>query len=176
MMVWTLGALLAVDAVAGVTVAGRPKVVFHAQGSPGFLTFDGTTRELTVDDDGTTLTFTVPMDTVETGISLRDQHMRETYVQTDQHPNVVLKIAKADVTWPDSGEVEGKVKGTFEAHGVEKPVEVAYAIKRSKDAWRVKASFPFDTVSHGIEIPKYLGVTIDAAMTADVTVDLVDAP
>ncbi|MEO0606037.1 MAG: YceI family protein, partial [Myxococcota bacterium] len=122
-----------------------------------------------------TIAFTVPMDTVETGISLRDQHMRDTYVETATYPTVVLAFAKADVTWPDAGSSEGKVQATFTAHGVEKSVPVAYTIKRSKETYKVKASFPFNTSEHGIEIPKYLGVTIKPAMTTDVTVDLVDA-
>jgi len=175
MMMTLLGALLAADAQAGMTVDGKPRVVFHAEGSPGFLTFDGKTSELTVEDDGTTLSFIVPMDTVETGLSLRDQHMRDNYVETAKYPNVVLKVAKADVSWPDSGKSKGEVKASFTAHGVDKPVTVTYTIKRSGEGYQVKASFPFDTQAHGMEIPVYAGVTIKPAMTADVDVDLVDA-
>lgn len=170
-----IGGLWSSEAFAGMEIAGKPKVVFHAEGSPGFLTFDGVTRHLTLADDGTSLTFTVPMDTVETGITLRDQHMRDNYVQTSQFPNVVLVVAKSSVTWPTDGGAQGTTQATFEAHGVKLEVPVAYDIKKTKTGYRVKASFPFDTTQHGIEIPKYLGVTIKPAMEAEVTVDLIDA-
>lgn len=175
MIMLAAGAMLASPAFAGMTIDGKPKLAFHAEGSPGFLTFDGKTTEMSVTDDGTTLTFQVPVDTLDSGIALRDQHMRETYVQTANHPHATLKLAKSAVTFPDSGSADGKIKGTFNIHGVDREVEVTYSIKNAKGVYKVKASFPFNTVEHGIEIPKYLGVTIKPDMTADVAVDLVDA-
>lgn len=170
-----LGAvLLATPAAYATDLVGTPKVTFHAEGSPGVLTFDGVTRQLSLVDNGDTLVFTVPMDTVETGISLRDDHMRRNYVETETYPNAVLTLQKSAVTWPAAGakSSEGNLTAQFEAHGVSRDVTVAYTIKTTKDALRVKASFPFDTSSHGIAIPEYLGVTIKPAMVADVVVDL----
>ncbi len=162
-------------ALAGMSLTGKPKVKFHAEGSPNFLTFDGVTRELTVDDDGTNLVFTVPMDTVTTGIELRDDHMRKTYVQTDKFPHVVLTVPRAGIIWPADGDsAEGTVTGSFEAHGVTLEVPVTYEIKHAKGEYRVKATYPFNTSKHGIEIPTYLGVTIDPAMQAEVQLELVD--
>jgi len=169
------GTLLAADAVAGVTIEGKPKVVFHAEGSPGFLTFDGVTRDLEVVDDGTTITFTVSIDTVQTGLSLRDQHMRDNYVETAKFPSATLAFARAAVTWPDSGRSSGEVEGAFTVHGVVRETTVEYTIKRSGEVFGVKASFAFDTSTHGIAIPEYMGVTIKPAMKADISVDLVDA-
>ncbi|HHO53168.1 MAG TPA: YceI family protein [Deltaproteobacteria bacterium] len=165
----------ATPALAGFTIEGKPKVTFNAEGSPGVLTFEGVTRELSLQDDGTNLVFSVPMDTVETGISLRDEHMRKTYVQTDQFPDAILSVARDQISWPTDGSSEGTVQGRFTVHGVERGVTVTYSIKLTKSGYRVKASFPFDTSSHGVEIPSYLGVTIKPAMEAEVTVDLVDA-
>lgn len=168
-------ASIATPALAGFTIDGKPKVAFHAEGSPGFLTFEGVTKALSLSDDGTTLTFSVPMDTVDTGITLRDDHMREKYVQTEQFPNATLTLAREQVTWPTDGDAEGSVQAKFTVHGVDLEVPVAYTIKKTKSGYRVKASFPFNTSSHGIEIPSYLGVTIKPEMEAEVTVDLVDA-
>ncbi|MBX2799055.1 MAG: YceI family protein [Myxococcales bacterium] len=167
--------LASAPALAGLTIEGKPKVVFHAEGSPGVLTFDGVTKQINLADDGANLVFTVPIDTVQTGIELRDDHMRRNYVQTDQFPNVTLTLPRGEITWPESGDTEGSVTGTFNAHGVDRLVQVAYTIKKTKTGMRVKATFPFNTSDHGIEIPSYLGVTIKPDMTADVTVDLVDA-
>lgn len=159
---------------AGMTLGSKPRVAFDAEGSPGFLTFEGVTNQITLTEQDDKLVFTVPMDTVDTGISLRDDHMRRNYVHTDKFPNAVLALPKADITWPESGSSEGSVKGSFEVHGVSLEVTVTYDIKRTKDGYKVKASFPFNTEKHGIEIPVYLGVTIQPDMTANVNLVLID--
>ena len=44
---------------------------------------DGTTHQLRIEDDGTTLKITVSLAGLQTGIGLRDRHMREKYLQVD---------------------------------------------------------------------------------------------
>ncbi|MEM6928736.1 MAG: YceI family protein [Myxococcota bacterium] len=167
-------ALALVTVAPAQTIDGKPRVVFHAEGSPGFLTFEGVTRQLTLEADGDTLTFIVPMDTVQTGIALRDQHMRDTYVETATFPDVALTVRRADVRFPEAGQRhEGTLSGTFTAHGVTRDVAVAYTIREKKGRFTIEASFPFDTSAHDIAIPSYLGVTIRSAMRAEVDVTIV---
>jgi len=169
-------ALRSGPADAGVGISGTPKVSFFAVGSPGALDIEGVTNSITVADDGTNLTFTVPMSTVSSGIDLRDEHMNDKFVQIAQFPNVTLVLPKASVTWPTTlgEESNGTVKATFTAHGAPVQLDVTYNLKRSKTGYRAKGSFEFDVTQHGIAIPSYLGVTVDAKMKAQVTVDLVD--
>ena len=175
MVMLSTGILLNAPAFGGTSIEGKPRVSFHAEGSPGFLTFEGVTRDITLKEDGENLVFTVPMDTVETGISLRDDHMRRNYVQTDKFPDVVLTVPRAGIQWPSEGTQQGTLTATFEAHGKPLEVAVAYDIKKTKSGYRVKAEFPFNTEKHGMEIPVYLGVTIKPDMRAEVTLDLTDA-
>lgn len=165
-------------AFAGMRVEGKPKVAFFAVGSPGFLDIEGTTSDLTAADDGTLLTFTTKLDTVTTGIGLRDDHMKKHYMETEKFPAVTLTLPKAAVTWPaETGQsTTGTVTGAFGAHGVTKDVAVEYTIRKSKTGFKVSAKFPFDISQHAIAIPSYLGVTVDAAMKTEVSFDLVDAP
>jgi polyisoprenoid-binding protein YceI len=162
---------------AAMKVNGKPKISFFATGSPGFLDIEGVTETVTVADDGTRLTFTVPMDSVKTGIDTRDEHMNHEYVQTAQFPNATLKVDKAAVTWPaNAGEKKtGTAKGEFTIHGVAKPVDVTYTVTKSKTGFVVKSKFNFDCSQHGITIPSYLGVTVDPKMYAEVQLELVDA-
>lgn len=171
-------ALAAPEAHAGYQVTGKPKVQFNATGNPGYLDIEGLTNALTVKDDGTNLSFVVPMKTISTGIDLRDEHMNEKYVEVGKFPDVSLSFPKSAVPFPtELGKAaEGTVKAQFTAHGVAEEVDVAYVVKRSKTGWRVQASFPFDVSAHGIAIPSYLSVTVDPKMKAVVTFDLTDAP
>lgn len=171
-------ALSTAPAWAGMSVSGKPKVVFNAEGSPGALDIEGVTNTLTLTDDGTTLTFTVPMATVKSGIALRDDHMNNEYVQVAQFPNATLSFAKSAVTWPaNPGESsKGTVTASFGIHGVQQPVTVSYDIKRDATGYAVKAGFDLDASKHGIAIPSYLGITVDPKMKASATVSLVAAP
>jgi hypothetical protein len=165
-------------AEAGMTIGGKPKVSFFAVGSPSFLNIEGDTTTMTLVDDGTKLTFSVPMATVDSGVALRDEHMNNNYIHIEQFPNVILAFNKADVSWPtDMGRsVQGTVKASFEVHGVPAPTDVTYTVTRTKTGYRVKGKFDYDCTQHGIHIESYMGVTIDPKMYATVTVDLVDAP
>lgn len=171
-------ALAAPEAHAGYQVTGKPKVQFNATGSPGALDIEGITNALTLQDDGTNLSFVVPMKTIDSGIGLRDDHMNEKYVEIAKFPDVSLSFPKTAIAFPaDVGQTaEGTVKAQFTAHGVAEEVDVAYVVKRSKNGWKVQANFPFDVTKHGIAIPSYLSVTIDPKMKAVVTLDLTDAP
>jgi polyisoprenoid-binding protein YceI len=163
---------------AGSALSGTPKVSFFATGKPGFLSIEGKTKTVSLTDDGTNLIFTVPIATVDTGIALRDEHMRDTYVQAAQFPDLVLSVPKAGLTWPTPGgeRTTGTVTAAFTTHGVTKQVPVTYQIDPSKSGVTVKASFPFNVTEHNIEIPTYLGVTILPDMRAEVVLGLVDAP
>lgn len=172
---WSL-ALAPSLALAGTTIEGKPKISFFATGSPGFMSIEGVTSTMTLADDGTKLVFTVPMSTVSSGIALRDEHMNKNYVQVDQYPNVVLEIARADVTWPTEGSATATANGTVTFHGVSQPTTVGYTITKTKTGWKVKGRFDYDVSQHGIRIEPYMGVSFDHKMYATVSVDLVDAP
>lgn len=59
------------------------------------------------------------LDTLQTGISLRDTHMRTKYFETDKHPKAVLKKA--------SGQ-DGKFSGELVIRGVPKEISGTYQI------------------------------------------------
>lgn len=161
-------------AMAGMTIDGKPKVTFFASGSPGFLDIEGETNTMTLADDGTKLTFTVPMTTVKTGIDMRDEHMNEKYVEVGTYPNAILSFAKADIKWPvNVGESStGTVASTFNVHGKDQPVSVSYTVSKTKTGYRVKAKFNYDAAASGIAIPDYMGITVDPKQRAEVSLDL----
>ncbi len=161
---------------AAMKIEGKPKISFFAVGNPGFLDIEGVSNTMTVVDDGTKLVFTVPMASVKTGIDLRDEHMNDKYVVQGKYPDAILTLAKADVQWPtEVGKAtDGKVKATFNIHGQDQAVDVEYNNRKSKTGWRVSAKFNYDTSASGIEIPSYLGVSVEAKQRAEVTIDLID--
>jgi polyisoprenoid-binding protein YceI len=173
-----LALFAATPAFAGMKVEGKPKVVFTAVGNPGFLDIEGVTSELFVADDGTTLTFRCPLAGLDTGIGLRDDHMKHEFLQIETWPEATLSFPKSLVAWPtvNGQSAKGQLTAQFSAHGVTRDAKVDYTVKRGQTGWKVTAKFPFDISQHGIDVPSYLGVTVEPAMNANVAFDLVDAP
>lgn len=146
----------------------KPVVGFNANGSPGALDIDAKTNEGTLADDGVNLVFTVPLGNVKTGIELRDEHMKTKFMHVDQHPNVTLSIAHASLTLPTElgKKTSGSAAAQFSALSVPKPTVVAWEVQKTVAGYKLTGTFPFDISQHGVEVPSFMGVTVDSKMTA----------
>jgi polyisoprenoid-binding protein YceI len=150
---------------------GSPSVSFTAVGPAG-LKIVGTTSDLDVADDATSVTITVPLANLTTGIALRDRHMREKYLQVQTYPNATLKVDRASVKFPPAGaEASGDAQGTMAIHGKTHPVSFHYTAKHEGAGYAVAGSVHLDIKDYGIDVPSYLGVTVKPDI--DVTVRFV---
>lgn len=165
-------------ALAAPAVTGTPKVTFVATGGMLIPDIEGTTSGLTVANDGTALLFTVGLGGLTSGIDLRDQHMREKYLDSPKFPVATLKIERSALTFPaTSGEKKkGKAAGTFTVHGVSQPVNVGYALVKTNAGYKVDATFNLDLLKHGIPIPEYQMISIEPGVVASAIFEFSDAP
>jgi len=159
--------------VAATKLTGEPTAGFHGRG-PGGFGVDGKTHELRVEDDGTTLKITVPLAGLQTGIGLRDKHMREKYLQVDKFPDAILEVPWSGVKLPGDGQSgEGSAPGKMTLHGKSKDVQVKYRIVRTGTRYQVTGNVPVNLKDYDIEVPSYMGVTVQpdidasAAFTAE---------
>lgn len=142
-------------AVADVGVAKVNSVTFMAVGPAGFK-INGTTQSLEAKPEGDSVVLRVPLDTVGTGIELRDKHMKEKYLETKTHPMAELKVAKSLLK-------EGKGQhgtGTFSVHGTSKEVAITYDAAKADDGFVVNGQFDINIKEHAIDVPSYMGVTV----------------
>jgi len=164
--------LVSVGADAALTKTGDASVKFHAKGSAG-MKFDGTTSELSVSDNGKVVRVTVPLGKLETGIALRDKHMKEKTLEVEKFPNATFAVVRGDLKFPEKGKsTDGEVSGTFNLHGVGKAMKAKYTAKLDGDLYTVTASFKVDIKNHDIEQPNYLGVKVNTEVDVDVTFQL----
>jgi polyisoprenoid-binding protein YceI len=171
-----LGALtLAPAAEAKLTHSGSAQVRFLATGPAG-LKIEGKDDKLAVAEEGEGFKITVPLAGLQTGISLRDKHMRDKYLEVGKFPNAELVVAKAEVKLPTGGESKGQAKGTFTLHGVSKPVVVEYTISGKDGAYKITGTFRTNFNDHGIEVPSYLGVTVKPDVEVTVGFETADQP
>ncbi len=152
--------------------AAPSRVTFSAVGPAGFAQ-QGTTPDLRVDDDGTTVTITVPLANLDTGIGLRNRHMREKYLEVPKYPNAVLTVRRAALVFPKGDVSEHDAPGQLTVHGVTRPVTFHYNARGDSGAIEVSGRIHVNMNQHGIETPGYLGVTVkpdvDVAATFSVS-------
>jgi polyisoprenoid-binding protein YceI len=164
----SLAALLLVVPLlaAAAKVTGEPSAGFHGRGPGGFIV-EGKTNQLRIDDDGTTLKITVPLAGLQTGIALRDRHMREKYLQVDKFPDAVLELPWSSVKVPADGQTgEGNAPGKMTLHGKTHDVQVKYRIARTGTRYQVSGNVPLNLKDYDIEVPSYLGVTVQPDIDA----------
>jgi len=105
----------------------------------------------------------VDLRTLDTGIELRDDHLRNEYLEVGKGEGfataVLSDISLGNV---DPGSVQGRAAftGMLLLHGVKKPIAGQADIKRSAGAIRVDAGFPVKLADFGIAKPQYLGVGV----------------
>lgn len=140
--------------------ASAALVSFSASATGG-LEFEGKTSELSVAESSGKIHFVVPLANVDTGISLRNKHMREKYLEVGKYPNAELVVDRSALNVPPDGQTStGSVVGSMTIHGQTRPVTVRYSARRAGASFAISGQVPLDVRDFGIRIPSYLGVTV----------------
>ena len=143
-------------------------VEFVATGWPSALKIHGKGTgpggTLTVTDHSVSGSLAVDLASLETGISLRDRHLKEEYLQVERYPQARLTLSRLDVTLVPDGATFGAVavpfEGTLLLHGVEKPVSGLAKVSRRDSQIAVSAQFSINLGDFGVAVPKYMGITV----------------
>lgn len=155
---------LMVGSVAGTAAAklggaSDGHVEFSASGPMG-MKIIGKTEKIAVNEDAANVNVVVPLDTVSTGIDLRDRHMKEKYLEVGKFPNAQLTVPRAALKFPAGGAVTADVDGTMSIHGVTRPVKVHYTATPSAKGIDVNGTTHVNMGEYGIQVPSYAGVTV----------------
>lgn len=142
------------------TQTGDAKVTFLAMG-PGGIKIEGQTAQLEFKENSEEWEIVVALDTLTTGISLRDRHMKEKYLETPKYPKAELVVRKADLRSPSAGgSSEGKAAAILKLHGRQKAVSIDYRVRRVGSGYAVNGTIHLDMRDYGVATPSYLGVSV----------------
>lgn len=107
--------------------------------------------------------FEVPLDSIDTGIGLRNKHMRQKYLETERYPKAIFKgkliTWNRDPTSPDIYLVS--TKGVMLIHGVEKPMTLSGALTRQEKHLKATYFFSVYLPDFSIKKPGYLLIRVD---------------
>jgi len=150
-------------------------VTFIAKGKPGFLTINGTGADCSgnLESDGKNITgeITSPMSKFGSGIAMRDEHMKDKYMEVKKFPDAVLKLTKfeSNLTAGDKKDF----KGILKFHGQEKEVEGTATAKIVNGKGTVEADYSISLKDFGIDVPTYAGVTVSDKVDINTKFDTV---
>lgn len=112
---------LCATAAAAFSRPSDARVTFHAVGPAG-LKIEGSTTELDVSEDSESVMVTVALGNLQTGIDMRDRHMREKYLEVEKYPQARLIIARSSLKLPQPGaQLKSEAEGTLSLHGASGP-------------------------------------------------------
>ena len=100
----------------------------------------------------------VELQTLETGISIRDRHMKNNYLEVEKGP----AFATATIEDIRVEKMEGKTvfSAMLSLHGQKKKVTGAAELQQKDGKIRVQAQFPVKVSEFEIPTPTYLGVGV----------------
>ena len=140
--------------------------------------FDATTSALTgmlttrTRSSGFDGSLAVDLRTIDTGIALRNDHLKEKYLEVDKgagYEQAVLSDVVLQGLNADAPTGKGSFTGSLMLHGVKKTVTGPAEIRQAGTGWRVRASFPVNLPDYNIDKPRYLGVGVKDTVQVSVT-------
>jgi hypothetical protein len=155
---------------------GSGTVDFEAIGRPGALRIHGKGiaphGNLKISGSELTGNFLFDLSSLDTGMNLRNEHMKKKYLEVDKFPEAKLTITKLDLPKDfniDHCEIDkAKFEGNLLLHGVEKPIKGDSKISCKTNQVNFSAGFDIVVEDYGIAIPSFAGVT----MAKDVKVSI----
>ena len=114
----------------------------------------------------------VDLRTVDTGIDLRNDHLKEKYLEVDKgagYDQAVLSDVVLQGLNADAPAGKGSFTGSLMLHGVKKTVTGTVEIRQDGTGRRVRASFPVNLPDYNIDKPRYLGVGVKDTVQVSVT-------
>lgn len=158
--------------------ADHGKTEFHAVGRPSLIKVNGEGKgpEGALQVEGVKVAGDLALDltSLTTGISMRDEHMKEKYLETGKYPQAKLHLTDVSLPadWVPGAETKNRAfKGDLTLHGQTKPVNGTFDVGGPMNSMVAVARFTIDISQFGIEIPKYLGITIRNEVPIELTMN-----
>ena len=121
----------------------------------------------------------IDLGTIDTGIALRNQHLRETYLEVGKgagYDHAVLSDIHLADAEGDAFSGTTAFTGTMLLHGVKHEVAGKADLRPEGTGRHVRAEFPLNLGDFGIAPPEYLGVGVGSKLLVKVQLTAVPAP
>jgi polyisoprenoid-binding protein YceI len=156
------------------------EVDFLAIGKPSFIKIHGTGAPskgtISLDGEKISSELEFDLDSLNTGISKRDEHMKTKYLETSKYPQAKLELKSVtplkgwSLQKPDLKDAE--FEGILTLHGQSQPVKGKFSIN---DKLAADVSFKIKLSDFKVDIPTFAGVTVADDVEINVKIDKLGA-
>ena len=133
----------------------------------GFLLLPGDGLAATEELGSSEFYFEVDLASLDTGIGLRNRHMRDNYLETERFPFASFSGRVSRIVEDGPARYRAVARGTFAVHGVEQEREITCTGEELGTDLRIRCAFQVTLSDHGIPIPKLMFMKIDEVMQLD---------
>jgi hypothetical protein len=144
------------------------KTEFSAVGKPAMIKINGRGQgpegDLSFSADQITGTLKVHLDHLTTDIDLRDDHMKNKYLEVKKYPTAEITFKEFKVptkieTLPKT-DTDVKFSGEFTMHGKTKPIHGTAKIRKVNQAISGEAEFNIQIMEYLETLPSYMGLKV----------------
>ncbi len=111
--------------------------------------------------------FEVDLASLDTGIGLRNRHMRNNYLETEEFPFTSFAGRVTSLEGDGPGSYRIVTRGTLAIHGIEREREIQCTAVSREARLRVRCAFQVTLSDHDVPIPKLMFMKIDEVMELD---------
>ncbi len=122
----------------------------------GYVLIDGPALSADVGGDDTEIYLEVDLASIDTGIGLRNRHMRDNYLEVQRYPYASYRASIVRVTAGPGGAFRVDSRGAMTIHGVTRPVEIPCDVTPEARGYRARCSFQVLLTDYQIEIPSIM--------------------
>jgi polyisoprenoid-binding protein YceI len=122
----------------------------------GYVLLDGEALTAQTGGEDTELYLEVDLASLDTGIGLRNRHMRDNYLEVEEYPYASYSGVIVHTVPIAEGGHRVTSRGSFTVHGVSRDMEIPCDVTSAGDVYRAACSFQVLLSDHDIEIPKIM--------------------
>ena len=111
--------------------------------------------------------FEVDLASLDTGLGLRNRHMRENYLETDKYPLTTYAATVEAVRSAGNGGLLITARGTMNLHGVERELDLGCEVTSNHELYRASCSFEVLLSDYDIKIPSLMFMKISDAISIE---------
>jgi len=127
----------------------------------GFIKWDSTlTNESKIE-------FKVYLDSLGTGIGLRNTHMRDHYLETNKYPFAQFRGRITNQIQKTKLESEVEAEGYLKIHGIERKQTIKGKLYDNGKMFKLESSFGISLSDFNIEQPSFLFISVDNEITLE---------
>lgn len=138
----------------------KSEVNFTAVGKPAFIKATGVLpiekADLKVMNGKLSGNLIVLLTKLDSGIEMRDTHLKEKYLEVGKHPEATLIFENLELSKLEDG---ASIKAKLKLHGVEKIIPLEVEATMNGTALNVKAEFEVILTDFSIALPSFQGIT-----------------